>query len=75
MQGFTTWATRVAKSGAHADALVAVNEELKEALMQLGNVASLRAALNTANDWGAPDGDLALQHCPEPGRSGHELAG
>lgn len=45
---FKRWTGRVVKSSAHADTLVEANDELQSALQQIGAVASIRAALNTA---------------------------
>jgi TPR repeat protein len=52
---FKRWAGRIVKSSAHADTLVEANDELQSALQQIGAVASIRAALNSA---GGADDDL-----------------
>jgi hypothetical protein len=59
--GFKRWASRTVNSKKHADLLVEANDELQSALQQIGAVASIRAALNTASSWQEAGADADLK--------------
>jgi serine/threonine protein kinase len=58
---FKRWVGRAGKSSKHSDVLVEVSDELQNALQQIGAVASIRAALNTASNWQVAGTDADLK--------------